>query len=242
MRKRHSLVVSLIVFCVVLCMVVVLDRVTKALAVDALSGGAVQPFIPGFLDFQLVYNTGAAWGMFEGQRVLFLIIAAVAVVAMLLYLVLARRHAVFTVLGLGLIAGGAIGNGIDRALSGKVVDFIHTLFIEFPFFNIADSAITVGTILFIIVLLFGMRAEPAADSAASTEPAAADPAPPPVGGGVPDAPPADASTTVPAPPPVGGGVLDAPLIASAPIAPAPTAPAPPANPAPPESSTDHAAP
>jgi signal peptidase II len=141
-------------------MVIVLDRITKTLAVNALGGGAVRPFIPNFLDFQLVYNTGAAWGMLEGQRVLFLIIAAVAVAAMVLYLVFARRHAALTVLGLGLIAGGAIGNAIDRAMSGRVVDFIHTLFIEFPYFNIADSAITVGAILFMAAVIFGGRAKP----------------------------------------------------------------------------------
>jgi signal peptidase II len=136
-------------------MVVVLDRLTKGLAVGALSGGRTQAVIPGVIDFQLVYNTGAAWGMFEGARVPFLIIAAVAVLAMVLYLLLGGRHTTFTLLGLGLVAGGAVGNAIDRALTGKVVDFIHTLFIDFPLFNVADSAITVGAILFVAALLFG---------------------------------------------------------------------------------------
>jgi signal peptidase II len=140
-------------------MVIVLDRITKALAEAALAGGGIQPFIPGILDFQLVYNTGAAWGMFEGARTFFLLIALVFVVGMALYLFFARRHAVFTVLGAGLIAGGAIGNAIDRALSGRVVDFIHTLFIEFPLFNIADSAITVGAILFAATLIFAGKDE-----------------------------------------------------------------------------------
>jgi signal peptidase II len=138
-------------------MVVVLDRVTKALAVEALSGGRTQPVIPGIIDFQLVYNTGAAWGMFEGARTLFLVIAVVFVAAMVLYLLLMKRHATLTLLGLGRVAGGAIGNAIDRALTGRVVDFIHTLFIEFPLFNVADSAITVGAVLFGIVLIFGWR-------------------------------------------------------------------------------------
>jgi signal peptidase II len=159
-RKRHARAVSLIVFAVVACMVVVSDLLTKALAVSALSGGKVQPVVPGIVDFQLVYNTGAAWGMFEGARIPFLIIAALAIVAMVLYLVFAHKNAALTLLGLGLIAGGAIGNAIERALSGKVVDFIHPLFIEFPLFNIADSAITIGTILFMIALLFGGRDVP----------------------------------------------------------------------------------
>jgi signal peptidase II len=153
--KKHSRAVSFIVFAVVVCMVVVLDRITKTLAVNALSGGGAQAFIPGFLDFQLIYNTGAAWGMLEGARALLLAIAFLAIGAMILYLALMRRHSVPAMLGLGMIAGGAIGNTIDRALSGQVVDFIHTLFIEFPFFNLADSAITVGVVLFAIAMIFG---------------------------------------------------------------------------------------
>jgi signal peptidase II len=152
-RKHHSRAVSLSVFAVVACMVVVLDRVTKSLAESALSGGRTQDFIPGFLDFQLVYNTGAAWGMLDGARTFFIIIAAFCVVGAVLYLAF-TRNSVLTILGFGMIAGGAIGNGIDRALSGRVTDFIHTLFIEFPLFNIADSAITVGFILFLIAVFF----------------------------------------------------------------------------------------
>lgn len=153
--KKHSRPVAFIVFGIVVCMVVVLDRITKALAVDALSGGRTQDFIPGFLDFQLIYNTGAAWGMLEGARALLLAIAFLAVGAMIAYLALMRKHSVPAMLGLGMIAGGAIGNTIDRALSGQVVDFIHTLFIEFPYFNLADSAITVGVVFFMIAVVFG---------------------------------------------------------------------------------------
>ncbi|MDR1014387.1 MAG: signal peptidase II [Coriobacteriales bacterium] len=157
MRRRHVRTVSLVVFAVGACMVVVLDRVTKSLAEAALSGGGAQPFLPGIIDFRLVYNTGAAWGMFEGARALFLVIALVALAAMLLYLLSARRHALLELLGLALVAGGAVGNAIDRAQSGRVVDFIHPLFVEFPLFNLADSAITVGAVLFVAYLLFGGR-------------------------------------------------------------------------------------
>ena len=158
MKQRHSRPVSFIVFAVIICISVVLDRITKSLAVQHLSGGKTQPFIPGFLDFQLVYNSGAAWGIFEGGRGIFLIIAAFTVVAMFIYIAINKKHNAWEIIALGLIVGGAIGNGIDRAISGEVVDFIHTLFITFPLFNIADSSITVGVILFIIVLFFGQQA------------------------------------------------------------------------------------
>lgn len=157
MRKRHKRSIAFIVFVVVICICVVLDRLTKYLAVINLAGGHAQPFIPGFLDFYLVYNVGAAWGMFEGAQAIFLIIASLTLVAMVVYLAINKLHAVGEVIALGLVAGGAIGNGIDRAISGQVVDFVRTLFVNFPLFNVADSCITLGAILFIIMLLFGYR-------------------------------------------------------------------------------------
>jgi signal peptidase II len=159
MRKYHSRAVSLVAFAFIACLVIVLDRVTKTLAVDALSGGRTKDFIPGLIDFQLVYNTGAAWGILEGARVLFLVMAVICAVAAVLYL-LFLRNSTLAVLGMGMIAGGAIGNAIDRASSGEVIDFIHVLFINFPLFNIADSAITVGSILFMVTLLFVERLRP----------------------------------------------------------------------------------
>jgi signal peptidase II len=162
-KKRLARTGSFVVFCVTVCLVVAIDRITKLLAVSVLSGGVVKPFIPDFLDFRLVYNTGAAWGLFSGARSLFLVIAVVAVAAMIVYLLAVKKHAKLEILGLGLIAGGAIGNAFDRAQSGQVVDFIHTLFIDFPLFNIADSAITVGVIFFIIVILFSKKDRPSND-------------------------------------------------------------------------------
>ena len=157
MRKRHSRPVAFTVLAVVVCISVVCDRITKSLAETHLAGGITEPFIPHILDFYLVHNSGAAWGMFEGARPLFLIIAAFALVALVLYLGVNRRHAALEIIALGLIAGGALGNGIDRALSGRVIDFIHPVFIDFPLFNIADSCITVGVILFALTLLLQMR-------------------------------------------------------------------------------------
>jgi signal peptidase II len=157
-KRRLGRSATLAIFAIGILVVAALDKLTKSLAVEALADGSVRPFIPGLLDFRLVYNTGAAWGIFEGARMLFLIIAIAALAAILAYLLLAKRCALLEVIGLSLVAGGAIGNAIDRAQMGQVVDFIHTLFIDFPLFNLADSAITLGVILFIFFLLFGGRA------------------------------------------------------------------------------------
>jgi len=150
-------------------MVVFLDRLTKTIAVTQLSDGHAEPFIPGVVDFQLVYNSGAAWGVLDGARLFFVVLAAAAVIAFIVYLWVARPHATLHLLALGFIAGGAIGNAVDRALYGEVTDFIHTLFIAFPYFNVADSAITIGAIFLIASILFSGRSQVVAEKPEAAE-------------------------------------------------------------------------
>jgi signal peptidase II len=138
-------------------MVVVADRLTKVMAVSHLSDGSVQPVIPGVVDFLLVYNRGAAWGILEGGRLFFVLGALLACALVVLFVMFTKRHSTLGVLALGLFIGGAIGNAIDRALSGEVVDFIHLLFIEFPLFNVADSSITIGVVFLFLYIIFGNR-------------------------------------------------------------------------------------
>jgi len=158
MTRKLSNITSFIVFAAVAVVLILADRFTKNLAVEALGGGVSIPFVPGVLDFYLVYNNGAAFGMFEGGTYVFLAIAAVASVVMIAYIAFVKRHAVLEAIALGGICAGALGNAIDRLVNdGEVVDFIHTLFIDFPLFNIADSAITIGVILLIITILFSNK-------------------------------------------------------------------------------------
>jgi len=172
---------ALIAASVVATMAVVLDRLSKDVAEAALAHGP-RPFLPGLMDFLLTHNRGAAWGLFQGARPWFLAMAALAVLAVLGYLLSQPGHARLTVVGLGLFAGGSIGNAIDRALSGEVVDFLHLLFIEFPIFNVADSAISVGVGLLLLSMLLAGRAERRAGAAAAARagaPPAAEAADPP---------------------------------------------------------------
>ena len=129
-----------------------LDHLSKVWALDALAYGP-QPFIPGVLDFSLVLNAGAAWGMFKGARWAFIVLALAVLALILVYLVKGDGCTSLELIGLGLFLGGTIGNALDRVFRGEVVDFIHTLFISFPVFNVADCCITIGLALFIIALL-----------------------------------------------------------------------------------------
>jgi len=145
---------ALVIFLIIVLAILVLDRVTKIIAIEQLTDNPPIAFLPLLLDFALVYNTGGAFGIFEGAGTLFVIVAIVAVLVILIYLLRAKQLYLPIVLALALIAGGALGNAYDRAVDGAVPDFIHTLFIEFPVFNIADMALTVGEIGLLVVVAF----------------------------------------------------------------------------------------
>lgn len=129
-----------------------LDQLTKALALRAFADGSATVVIPGVFDLRLVRNTGAAWGMLAGRRFLLAAISA----AMLALLWANRRELAASRLGRvasGLLAGGIAGNLIDRAFRGEVVDFLdfhwHDIW-SWPTFNVADTAICVGTGLLLL--------------------------------------------------------------------------------------------
>jgi signal peptidase II len=109
------------------------------------------------LDIILTYNRGAAFSFLSDasgwQRWLFVILALAVSLTLIIWMrrLRARVHALLAC-GLALIVGGALGNMIDRIVSGRVVDFIHVHWRQhyFPAFNIADSAITVGAVILLI--------------------------------------------------------------------------------------------
>lgn len=130
------------------------DRVTKVYLDSSFSrGDVIVPDIFGLVRFDLVHNTGAAWGSFSDST---LMLAFVSVVICILILVLTwfeSPHAsLFEMLGLALVFAGGIGNMVDRFMYGYVVDFITPLFIDFPTFNIADIGVTCGVVMVLISL------------------------------------------------------------------------------------------
>jgi len=134
--------------------VVAADQLTKWWATEALSDGPVV-LIDGFLQFRLVRNPGAAFGLLPGAGSIVALAAVAAVVVIVL--VVHRLEGPWEGVAMGLVLGGAIGNLIDRVLrgpgllDGKVVDFVDFDF--FPTFNTADSAITIGAILAVLLTL-----------------------------------------------------------------------------------------
>jgi signal peptidase II len=140
--------------------VVVLDQFTKFLVRLYMEVGDSFTLIPGVMNITYVENDGAAFGMLDNARWLFMIVSAVAIVAIVVFLrKYGSRHTLLT-LSLSFIAGGGIGNMIDRTFvtdvngTHVVTDFFETAFMDFAVFNVADSFITVGAILLGIYIIF----------------------------------------------------------------------------------------
>ncbi|MDP3448583.1 MAG: signal peptidase II [Eubacteriales bacterium] len=142
---------------IIIIVLLVLDQLSKYLIALYLSPvGSSVPVIDGLLQLTNVHNIGAAWGMLEGFRWLF--IPMTLIVSVVLVYVIIRFRAkltVFSRITLALLFAGAIGNFIDRLLLSYVRDFldISPLF-SFPVFNVADSALSIGCVFLVIDALF----------------------------------------------------------------------------------------
>lgn len=113
-----------------------------------LSHGDSVPVIKGFFSLTLVYNTGAAFGILQGRQGLFIILP-VLTVFLIFVLYIKSKEKGRLIIPLGLLAGGTLGNFIDRLRYGHVVDFFDLFYRSWhwPAFNIADSSICFGVFL-----------------------------------------------------------------------------------------------
>lgn len=134
--------------------IVVLDQLTKAALRARLPLHDSVPVLAGFFDVTHVQNTGAAFGLFASfdhplRSALLVLVALVVFAGVLFYALKTPASATLLQLALALVLGGAVGNLIDRVRTGSVTDFL--LFYlgrhQWPAFNVADSAITVGVLL-----------------------------------------------------------------------------------------------
>lgn len=140
---------------------VVLDVATKALVVARLEGRAPVRLLDGLLTFSVSRNSGAAFSFAQGATVVFTVVAVGVVVVIVR--TLPRLRSVGWSLTLGLLLGGAVGNLLDRLVRapgvgrGAVVDFIQLP--HFAVFNVADSCITVGAVLAVLLSLRGIEVD-----------------------------------------------------------------------------------
>lgn len=152
-----------------------LDQWTKFLArthLSSLPPWKTKTIIPNYFDLRFSENTGVAFGMFQqlpGGRICLTLVAVLALLLVGYYLVKSDPRQTRLHLALGFIAGGAVGNLIDRIAFGRVTDFIvwHVGRHEWPAFNIADAALVAGVALMALDMLLEKKRTPAAASAPS---------------------------------------------------------------------------
>ncbi len=133
--------------------VVILDQIIKKAVVASMSLYESIPVIQDVFHITYIHNTGAAFSIMEGKISILILLPLVMIIAAVIFMVIMRKkgHPVMMT-SVALVAGGGIGNLIDRVVQGYVVDYLD--FRVFPIFNLADIAVCVGCGLLIIYVLF----------------------------------------------------------------------------------------
>ncbi|GGH99554.1 MULTISPECIES: signal peptidase II [Mammaliicoccus] len=159
MRKGYNIPI----WSTFIILLIAIDQFTKLLIVKSLEVGDSIKVISNAIYITSHRNQGAAWGILQGKMWLFYIVTVVVLVILFMFFKNEGYGQPVIQLGLSLLIAGSIGNFIDRLFRGEVVDFIDTYIFSynFPIFNVADAALTIGVIVLIIVILFEGKEEKA---------------------------------------------------------------------------------
>ncbi len=137
--------------------IVILDQITKIWAINNLKNAGTITIIPNFFRLVYVENFGAAFGILQNKRWIFIVISVTVIIGIVFFLL---RHYnklnIIVKIALAMLLGGAIGNFIDRIRLGYVIDFLSfRLFnaYEFPVFNVADIFIVISTFAILILVM-----------------------------------------------------------------------------------------
>jgi signal peptidase II len=141
--------------------IILLDQISKYLAVRNIVINGNYKFFNGLLEFKFVKNYGAAFGILQERKWLFIVITIIVISVLMVYLIKysAEIH-MLNKIAISILIGGAIGNFVDRIRLGYVIDFIQVDIIKsinFPVFNIADIFIVIGTALLMIIIIFPQK-------------------------------------------------------------------------------------
>lgn len=158
-----------IIFSMIIVIGIVIDQISKLLAVKFLAPVGEIPIIKGVFHLTFITNDGAAFGMMDDKRWIFMIISTVAITGMALYIYFGHSGSLLAGSAIAAIVSGGIGNMIDRIFCGEVVDFINTCFVRyptslkditnfsrwqtFPVYNIADCLVCIGAATLVVALV-----------------------------------------------------------------------------------------
>ena len=137
-------------------LLILFDQWTKWLAVEHLMGSDPIVLWDGVFELRYLENTGAAFGIFEGQRIFFFVLTVIIAIGLLWFYsrIPDNRRYLFMRLPVIVCFAGALGNFADRIVRGYVVDFFYFRLIDFPIFNVADIYITCSAFFFLLLFIF----------------------------------------------------------------------------------------
>lgn len=138
----------------VVAIILVADLLSKKAAWEYLNNYGVKTLVPHLFNLVMVPNTGAGFGILQGKTVALTVITLIVIAAIVVYLFFALKESEWLRISLVFITAGGIGNIVDRIKFGYVRDFLQFAFwTDFPSFNVADSFVTVGAFMLVVVLI-----------------------------------------------------------------------------------------
>ena len=146
MRRKITIPLTIV-------LLIVLDQLVKWTIVSNIKLGEVKGFIPSIMSLTYLQNTGAAFSILENKQWLFTIITLLVIGGAIWYLIKNIKGSFWLISGLTLIIAGGLGNFIDRLRQGFVVDMFQVDFINFAVFNVADTYLTFGVLIMLLVII-----------------------------------------------------------------------------------------
>lgn len=159
MNKKS--VKSLVYGLVSIILLVLIDQISKYLAIANLKGKASVTVIPHIISLTYLENPGSAWGILKNMQWLVVVFSVIILGFIIFYYTKLPQEKKYIPLKITMtmLAAGAAGNAVDRIARGVVVDFLEFKFISFPVFNVADIYVTVSVAVLFILLLFVYKEE-----------------------------------------------------------------------------------
>ena len=156
MVKNKKTIQFIGVDCILMVILTLLDQWTKSLVVHHLKDQSDIILIPGVFQLHYLENHGAAFGILQNQRIIFVILTIIYLAAVFWFLHRCPKTGRYTLLHIiaSVLTAGALGNFIDRLRLGYVVDFFYFSLINFPVFNVADMALVIGLLYIAYRLIF----------------------------------------------------------------------------------------
>lgn len=137
-----------------IALLVAVDLLIKKIVLDNIALYEKVDFIEGLFGWTYIQNTGVAWGMFDGNPELLSVFTGVIIALGLIYLAGPFKRPLAYDIFIPVIIAGGLSNMIDRIMRGFVVDYIETLFIDFPVYNFADCLVCVGAFALVFYLIY----------------------------------------------------------------------------------------